>query len=363
MHLRELPTPAVVIDLDVVERNLDRMAAYCRSHDLQLRPHTKTHKTIEIANMQLERGALGLAVAKVGEAEVMVQSNTKQILVAHPIFGQEQLQRLSRIAQEIDILIAVDDEATVCAISQAAVRHGCNFGILVEFDSGFRRCGLPPGPACVQLAQVIEKLPGVSMRGLMTYFGNIWGTAQQREEQTDKTALAVEEAVDVFRAASSPLEIVSGGSTPAADFSHRMPGLTEIRPGTYVFNDLNTYYQRACLLEDCAVRVITTVISTAIPDQAILDAGSKTLSHDTLGSGPMKGYGYIVEEPTVPLLRLNEEHGYLDTTQSRRFHVGEVLSIIPNHVCTCINMHDEVFFIRNQQVMGSCKVAARGKVR
>ena len=313
--------------------------------------------------MQLVRGALGLAVAKVGEAEVMAESNAKQILIAHPIFGQEQLQRLSRITREIDILIAVDDEATVRSISDAAVRHGCNFGILVEFDAGFRRCGLPPGAACVELAQTIERLPGVNMRGLMTYFGNIWGTVQEREEQTGRTAMAVAEAVDAFRVASIPLEIVSGGSTPAAAFSHRIPGLTEIRPGTYVFNDLNTYYQGACQLEDCAVRVITTVISTAIPDQAIIDAGSKTLSHDTLGSGPMKGYGYIVEEPGVPLLRLNEEHGYLDTAQSRRFHVGEVLSIIPNHVCTCINMHDEVFFIRNEQVVSSCRVAARGKVR
>lgn len=363
MHYRELPTPAVVIDLNMVERNLDRMAAYCRSHDLYLRPHTKTHKTVEIANMQLERGALGLAVAKVGEAEVMAQSNTTQILVAHPIFGQEQLQRLSRIAREIDILIAVDDEATAHAISRAAIHHGCNFGILVEFDAGFRRCGLPPGPRCIQLAQVIEKLPGVSMRGLMTYFGNIWGTEQERREQVEKAALAVEEALDAFRAARIPLEIVSGGSTPAAAYSHRIPGLTEIRPGTYVFNDLNTYYQGACRLEDCAVRVVTTVISTAIPDQAIIDAGSKTLSHDTLGAGPMKGYGYIVEEPAVPLFRLNEEHGYLDASQSRRFQVGEVLSVIPNHVCTCINMHDEVFFIRDQQVVGSCKVAARGKVR
>jgi D-serine deaminase-like pyridoxal phosphate-dependent protein len=363
MHLRELPTPSVIIDLDVVERNLDRMAAYCRSHDLNLRPHTKTHKTIEIANMQLECGALGLTVAKVGEAEVMAQSDAKQILVAHPIFGQEPLQRLARVAQEIDVLIAVDDEATVRAISQAAMRHGCNFGILVEFDSGFRRCGLPPGPACIQLAEAIEKLPGVNMRGLMTYFGNIWGTEQERKEQVRKTALAVAEAVDALRAAHIPLEIVSGGSTPAATFSHQVPGLTEIRPGTYVFNDLNTYYQGACRLEDCAVRVLTTVISTAIPDQAIIDAGSKTMSHDALGSGPMRGYGYVVEEPQVLLLRLNEEHGYVDTTHSRRFHVGEVLSIIPNHVCTCINMHDEVFFVRGEQVVGSCKVAARGKVR
>jgi len=363
MHYRELSTPAVVIDLDAVEQNLDRMAAYCRGHNLSLRPHTKTHKTLEVARMQLERGAFGLAVAKVGEAEVMAQSGTKQILVAHPIFGQEQLGRLCRIAREIDVLIAVDNEETAKAISRAAVQHGCTLGILVEFDAGFRRCGLPPGPACTRLANTIEKLPGTSMRGLMTYFGNIWGTEEERRVQVAAAASAVEQSLEAFHTAHMPLEIVSGGSTPAAAFSHQIPGLTEIRPGTYVFNDMNTYYQGACRLVDCAVRVLTTVISTAVEGQAVIDAGSKTLSQDTLGSGPMKGYGYIVEEPSVPLFRLNEEHGYLDVSQSRRFQIGELLTVIPNHVCTCINMHDEVFVTRNEQVIGSWKVAARGKVR
>ncbi len=363
MHYRELSTPAVIVDLDVVEQNLDRMASYCRSHDIGLRPHTKTHKTLELARMQLDRGALGLAVAKVGEAEVMAQTGTKQILVAHPIFGDEKLQRLSRIAGELDVLIAIDDEATATAISHAAVEYGCTFGILVEFDAGLHRCGLPPGPACVRLARTIEKLPGLTMRGLMTYFGSVWGTEDERRREAVRTALAVEQALQSFQDARIPLEIVSGGSTPAAGFSHQIAGITEIRPGTYVFNDMNTYYQGVCRLENCAVRVVTTVISTAVQGQAVIDAGSKTLSQDALGSGPKTGHGYIVEEPTVPLVRLNEEHGYLDISQARRLHIGEVLTVIPNHVCAFINMHDEVFLIRNEQVIGSWKVAARGKVR
>lgn len=363
MHYRKLPTPALIIDLDIAERNLDRMADYCRAHNLNLRPHTKTHKTVKFARMQLERGAIGLTVAKTGEAEVMAQSGAKQILVAHPIFGQEPLQRLARIAGETDILIALDSEVTAGAISHAAVEHGCTFGILIEFDAGFGRCGLPPGKACTQLARTIEKLPGIRLRGLMTYFGNIWGSEQERRAQIDATASAVEQAVEAFQRARLPLEIVSGGSTPAASFSHLIPGLTEIRPGTYIFNDLNTYHQGVCQLEDCAARVLATVISTAVPGQAIIDAGSKTMSHDTLGSGPMKGYGYIVEAPEVPLIKLNEEHGYLDVSQPKHFHVGETVTIIPNHVCTCINMHDEVFLIRNEQVIGSWKVAARGKIR
>jgi D-serine deaminase-like pyridoxal phosphate-dependent protein len=363
MHYRELSTPAVIIDLDIVERNLDRMAAYCQSHGIGLRPHTKTHKMLEVARMQLERGALGLTVAKVGEAEVMAQSGTKQILVAHPIFGQEKLQRLAKIARELDVLIALDSEETAIGISRAAVEYGCTFGILVEFDAGLHRCGLPPGPECVQLAHAIDKLPGLKMRGLMTYFGNVWGSEAERRQETDRTALAVEQVLQSFHSAHMPVEILSGGSTPSAMFSHEIPGLTEIRPGTYLFNDMNTYYQGACRLEDCAVRVLTTVISTAVPGQAVIDAGSKTLSSDSLGSGPRKGHGFVVEEPTVPLIKLNEEHGILDISQARRLDVGEILTVIPNHVCTCINMHDEVFITRDEQVIGSWKVAARGKVR
>jgi D-serine deaminase-like pyridoxal phosphate-dependent protein len=363
MHFRELPTPAVIIDLDVVERNLDRMAAYCRQHGLQLCPHTKTHKMLEIAKMQLERGAFGLAVAKVGEAEIMAQSGTSQILVAHPIVGQEQLHRLCQLPRTVDLLVAIDDEVTAHAISTAAARHGRTIGILVEFDAGLHRCGLPPGRACVHLARSIENLPGLTMRGLMTYFGHIWGSEGERRNQIAATASAVDKAVSAFHDARLFIEIISGGSTPAAAFSHLIPGLTGIRPGTYVFNDCNTLYQGACTLDDCAVRVLTTVISTAVPEQAIVDAGSKTFSHDTLGSGPMQGYGYIVEHPEIPIFKLNEEHGFLDASKATRPHVGDVLTVIPNHVCTCINMHDEVSVIRNEQVVGAWRVAARGKVR
>jgi D-serine deaminase-like pyridoxal phosphate-dependent protein len=364
MHFRELSTPALVIDLDIVERNLDRMAEYCRKIGVNLRPHTKTHKMLELAAMQVDRGAIGLTVAKVGEAEIMASSGSKQILVAHPIFGEEKLHRLAQTARDVDVLVAVDDEATATAISQAAVAFGRTIGILVEFDAGFRRCGLPPGAACVQLARTIEKLPGVQMRGLMTYFGNVWGSVEERKREIEKVALCVEQAVGAFQEIGMPLEIVSGGSTPAAEFSHAISGLTEIRPGTYVFNDMNTYYQGACRLDDCAARVVTTVISTAVSGQAVIDAGSKTLSQDASSAGPKTGSGYIVEAPEVPLFRLNEEHGYLRTeTSSRQFKIGDVLTVIPNHVCTCINLHDEVFLTRNEQVVGSWKVAARGKTR
>lgn len=368
MNYQELSTPALTIDLNILERNLDRMAAYCRDHGLGLRPHTKTHKTREVARMQLERGAVGLTVAKTGEAEVMASAGLDGILVAYPIWGAEKLRRLAALAREHSILLSLDNEATAEGLSQAASSAGTAIGVLVEFDSGLHRCGLPPGPDCLELARKIEKMAGLKFRGLMTYPGNIWGAEDAREKEVKQVSERFEKALEPFHKAGMELEVVSGGSTPSAFMSHEIPGLTEIRPGTYVYNDLNTYYQGACRLEDCAARVVTTVVSTAVPGHAMIDSGSKTLSSDALGAGHDTGHGaghgYVVEAPDAPLIKLNEEHGYLDISKSSHaFHVGEVVSVIPNHVCACVNMHDEVFLLRDGQVEGSWKVAARGKVR
>jgi D-serine deaminase-like pyridoxal phosphate-dependent protein len=364
MHYTELTTPALTIDLEALDRNLDRMAALCREHKIGLRPHTKTHKTLEVAKKQLERGAVGLTVAKVGEAEVMARAEPAEILVAFPIFGGAKLKRLAELAGRHRILISLDSEATARELSAAVTAQKATFGVLVEFDAGLGRCGLQPGPACVELARIVQKLPGLEFRGLMTYPGNIWGTAEERQQVSDSVARAVGQALDAFEAERLPVAIVSAGSTPSAALSGRIHGITEIRPGTYVYNDLNTYYQGACTMEDCAARVVATVVSTAVPHRAIIDAGSKTLSSDLLGSGPRTGYGLVVEAPDARLVKLNEEHGYIDTTNSgHRFHVGEVVTVIPNHVCACVNLHDEIFLLRNGEYAGSWQVAARGKIR
>jgi len=364
MNYQELSTPALTIDLDILERNLDRMSAYCREHGVGLRPHTKTHKTPEVGRMQLDRGAVGLTVAKVGEAEVMAAAGLDNILIAYPIWGAEKLRRIAALARDRSILLSLDSEATAQGLSQAAGAAGATVGVLVEFDAGMRRCGVPPGPATLELARKIEKMPGLKFRGLMTFPGNIWGTEADREKEVKQVAARFEQALDPFRKAGMEVEIVSGGSTPSARLSHEIPGLTEIRPGTYAYNDLNTYYQGACGLEDCAARVVTTVVSTAVPGRAMIDAGSKTLSSDALGSGPATGHGRVMEAPDAALIKLNEEHGHLDITRSsHKFQVGEILTVIPNHVCACVNMHDEVFLLRNGQVEGTWRVAARGKVR
>jgi len=364
MRYDELSTPALTVDLDTLERNLDRMASSCRRLGVGLRPHTKTHKTPEVARLQLKSGALGLTVAKVGEAEVTAQAGLDDILIAYPILGAEKLRRLVALARWRRMIVALDSLAAEHELSRAASEQGCTVGVLVEFDVGFHRCGVEPGPPCVELASKTAGMPGLSFRGLMTYFGNVWGSKEERRAEAQKVAGKVERTLAAFRQSGLEVEIVSGGSTPSAEFAHLVPGLTEIRPGTYVYNDLNTLNQGACQLEDCAARLVTTVVSTAVPGRAIIDAGSKALPSDLLGSGSKGGYGYVVEAPDAPLIKLNEEHGHLDITRSaHKFCVGEVLTVIPNHVCTCVNMHDEVFTLRNGMVADSWRVAARGKIR
>jgi D-serine deaminase-like pyridoxal phosphate-dependent protein len=363
MHGEEVRTPALMIDLAILERNLHRVSEYCQSHNLSLRPHTKTHKTPEVARMQIDLGAVGLTVAKVGEAQVMAASDLNDILVAYPIYGRENLSRLARLARARRMTVSLDSAAVAEGVSRAAAENGASIGVLVEFDVGYGRCGLAPGSPCVQLARMIQKLPGLQFRGLMTFFGNIWGTEEERLSQTRQVARVVGQVLDAFSRERLPLEIVSGGSTPSALLAHLVPGLTEIRPGTYAYNDLNTFYQGVCQIGDCAARVVTTVVSTAVPGRAIIDAGSKTFSSDTLLSGPKTGYGYVVEFPDVTLFALDEEHGFLDiTASSHRFRVGEVLTVIPNHVCTCVNMQDEVLLLRDGQLVGEWAVAGRRKM-
>ncbi len=364
MNIREIPTPALTIDLGVMERNLGRMSERCREQRLGLRPHIKTHKTPEVARMQMDRGAMGLTVAKVGEAEVMAAAGFDDLLLAYPVWGADNLRRLGAVARQRRMLLSLDNASTAHELSRAMTAQGASIGVLVEFDAGLGRCGLEPGPDCVSLAKAINALPGLRFRGLMTYFGSIWGPEEDRRAEAERVAARVARALSAFDAARMPVEIVSGGSTPSAPLAGGIPGITEIRPGTYVYNDLNTYYQGVCKLEDCAARVLTTVVSTAVPGRAIIDAGSKTFSSDLLGSGPKSGYGYVVEAPDAKLIKLNEEHAYLDITGSAHpFRVGEVLTVIPNHVCTCVNMHDEVFLHRGGEAAGCWRVAARGKIR
>ena len=364
MHISELETPALVIDLDIMERNLARAAAYARNHGLRLRPHTKTHKTPAIGRMQLDHGAAGLTVAKVGEAEVMLAADTPDLLVAYPVVGRSKLRRLMEVSRKARVTVALDSLFAAQQLSEAACEARTSVGVLAETDVGLGRVGVDPGAALLDLAKGIQRLPQLTFEGVAFYPGHIRAMDEHGKRALSDLAGVVQRISDDFRAAGIPLRIVSGGSTPSLYYSHLVPGMNEIRPGTYVYNDLNTLVCGACGLEDCAASILVTVVSTARPGQMIVDGGSKTFSSDRLIGATEVTFGRVVEAPGCAFVKMNEEHGYIDVHQAEeRFSVGDRVHIIPNHICAAVNLHECVYGVRGEQVEQVWRVEGRGKLQ
>ncbi len=364
MHISELETPAVVVDLDVMERNLSRVADYCRAHQLLLRPHTKTHKIPELAKRQIASGATGITVAKLGEAEVMLDAGIDDILIAYPIVGPQKTLHLARIAERARIRVSLDSIDAAREISAAATRQGSKIGVLIEMDVGFERCGLSDERDLVILAHQITALPGLEFKGLMFFPGHFGVEPDERTKLRAQVNEFLERTIAAFERAGIPLAIVSGGSTPTAYEGGHFYGVNEVRPGTYIFNDRNTVAVSAATLSDCALSVVVTVVSTAVPGHAVVDGGSKTFSYDRFQGGDGRGFGIVKEDPAAEVERFSEEHGHLNIGRSERsYRVGDRISIIPNHVCTTINMHDEIYGVRGEEVQEVWRVAARGKLR
>jgi len=362
MTIHDLDTPALLIDVKVLDRNLRKMAKYCNDHKLALRPHTKTHKMPEIARHQLQHGAAGITVAKLGEAEVMADAGIEDILIVYPLWGEKKWARLVDLAARVRITVAVDSLAVAAGISQAATAAGTKIGIRAEFDTGFHRCGWPIAASSMDEIQKMIALPGLRWDGILVYPGHIMGDQTIRERDIERENETMDALFELLGSASIPYPVVSGGNTPAAFASHRFHGLTEIRPGTYVFNDRNTVDAESAEFANCALTVLVTVISTSDSQRAIIDSGSKTLSADPLLSGDRLGYGYVLGHPEFKLQELSEEHGHLTISGSSTINIGDRFKVIPNHVCTCINLHDRVFVVEGEQVVDQWKVAARGKV-
>jgi D-serine deaminase-like pyridoxal phosphate-dependent protein len=364
MFASEIDTPALVVDLNVMERNLQRVARYARDHGLRLRPHTKTHKSTRIGRRQLEGGAAGLTVAKVGEAEVMLGAEPADLLVAYPVIGRTKLTRLMEVARRTRVTVAVDSLFAARQISDAAREAEVDVGILAEFDAGFGRVGVAPGEPLVALALSIARLPRISLEGLAFYPGHIKSTDEEGLADLEQVARIVESVLADFRRADIEPRIVSGGSTPTLFHSHRVRGLNEIRPGTYVYNDLSTVRSGACALEDCAATLHCTVVSTARPGQMIIDGGSKTFSSDRLPNTAEPIFGYLMEAPAARFFKMNEEHGYVDISKAEtEFSVGDRVRIVPNHVCAAVNLHDQVYGIRGDRVEEVWQVEGRGKLQ
>ena len=335
MDAIDLDTPALYVDLDVLENNIARMQEQCRGWGVDLRPHVKTHKIPEVAQMQLDAGAIGITVAKLGEAEVLPGDD---VLVAYPLV-KAKVPRLRELAKKRRVKVAVD--------SVEVARDLQGIETLVEIDVGVGRTGAQSAEQAVAIAKACSDFQGI-------FYWPSW-----LDEAGFKAAcVKIDAVIDALSGAGFDAKIVSGGSTPGAAKTPLIPRTTEIRPGTYVFYDVSSIEAEACVEADCALRVLTTVVSTSVPGQCVIDAGSKTLSSDVaVVSGT---YGRVVGRQWT-VRKLNEEHGYVEIHGPAR--IGEKVWVVPSHVCPTVNLHDEVWYGRRGRVEGNWKVAARGKVR
>jgi D-serine deaminase-like pyridoxal phosphate-dependent protein len=364
MNVCELDTPALVVDLDILEKNLKEMSAYCALHGLTLRPHTKTHKIPAIAAMQVRSGARGITVAKLGEAEVMARHGLDDIMIAYPIVGAAKLARLVELTEKARITVSTDSLFVAEQISHAVHAAGKRIGMLAEMDAGLRRCGVQTPEELAALARAMVDLPGIDFLGFMFFPGQIRVPPAAQAPILEKIDSRLCEAKEALQRSGIEVRIVSGGSTPTAGRSHHMKSVTEIRPGTYVFNDMNTAAIGAADISSCALTVHVTVVSTAVKGRAVMDGGSKTFSSDPLRGAEGKGFGCPLEDPSVILESMSEEHWHLNIeAASRPLKIGDRLRFIPNHVCTAVNLHNELWGVRGDEVTEHWVIEGRGRVR
>ncbi|MDZ4849793.1 MAG: alanine racemase [Pirellulaceae bacterium] len=362
MKLAEIPTPALVVDLAIVQQNIDRLASYASKHRLNVRPHTKTHKNREMATMQLAAGAIGLTMAKVGETEVLADL-CDDLLIAYPMVDGPRVQRIAELARTRTIRVAVDSIFAADAIATAARSAKSTVGLLVEIDVGMGRVGVATPSDALKLAEHISSLQGVRLDGLMCYPGQIWAAADEQAAALGWVAEKLHETLDLWKQNGLQAKIVSGGSTPTAYQSHLVPQYTEIRPGTYIFNDVNEWRGGFAAFDDCAARIIATVVSDAVPNQVVIDGGTKTFTSDLCHPAKESGHGFMVEYPLAKIVRLSEEHGQVDvSTLEQRPKVGERVSVIPNHICPCVNLQDRIWLLESDGNVSPICVDGRGKL-
>ena len=359
--LAALDTPALVVDLDIMERNLSRAAAYAAAHGLALRPHVKTHKSPYVGARQVALGSAGLTCATPFEAEVM-SDVTNDILVAYPPVGHARAARLVALPEAVRLTVALDSAQAIADIGHAATGARRQVGVYVELDLGMHRVGVTGVDEAVALARRVREHPALEFAGIAFYPGHVREPVGDQDSKLRALSNALAVALQQFRSAGISVGVVSGGSTPTLWRTHEVEGVTEFRPGTYVYNDRTTAALGACDLGDCALTVLATVISTAVPGQAVIDAGCKSLGREPMLGAEGEGFGQLLEYPEVTVQRLSEEHGVLDLTHSAwQPQVGDRVRVIPNHVCIVVHLNDVVHGVRKGDLEGVWPVAARGR--
>jgi D-serine deaminase-like pyridoxal phosphate-dependent protein len=351
-RVEDLETPVPIIDIDVVQHNVAKWQQRCDGLGIANRPHIKTHKLAGLAQYQLDAGAKGITVQKLGEAEVMADAGITDMLLTFNVVGRRKLDRLASLVRRTDFSVVADNDEILLGLGEAGAAAGRPIKVLVECDTGAHRNGVLSPQAALELAQKIDKTKGLSFGGLMTYAAA--GQRLQAEEFLVK-------ARDLCRKAGLATEIITTGGSPDMWKDDGLASITEYRAGTYIYFDRSLVARGTCSHEDCALHVLTTVVSRPAGDRAIIDAGTKSLTSDLLG---LEGYGVEHDLGDARVYNANEEHGFLDISHlDNKPRVGDLLKITPNHVCPVTNLFDKVVFVRGNDVLGAVKVDARGLVQ
>ncbi len=359
VKLYDLDTPALLVDLDLLEQNLVDMASAVLSGGKRLRPHTKTHKTLEIAQRQLAAGATGLTVAKLGEAEVYAERGIDDLFIANQIIGAQKVARLIDLAGRVRVRVGVDSQECAAPIAQAASEAGLTIALMMEVDTGLGRAGVRTSQEAVELALFIDKTVGIELVGVFTHEGHIYKATDQGAGARDAES-RIGAVVDAIRAAGVSLQEISMGSTPGAKHLANEPLPTELRPGVYVFYD-RSQIQFGVPVEHCALSVLATVTSIRSDGRMILDAGTKSLASDS--PFPDKTTGQIIGHPELTMVGFSEEHAHVQIDSPTMLQVGDKVRIIPNHACTCVNMHEEMIAVRGEEIEAHWAIIGRGKIR
>jgi D-serine deaminase-like pyridoxal phosphate-dependent protein len=353
MHIDELDTPHLVVDLDGLEDNLDRYQSYFSKHDIGLRPHIKTHKCLTIAHMQMTRGAMGITCQKLGEAEVMVAGGVdRDVLIPFNIIGRQKLERLTALTRRTRLTVAADSAVTIAGLSAATTAAGVCVGVVIELGGG-GRCGVETPELAGELAALTDSLPGLELRGVMIM------------PAPPEIRPFLQECLAQFDAQGLPYPIVSGGSTPAAFTSHEIPELTEFRAGEYPVGGMKHLQLGTHTVEQCAGRVLMTCVSRPTTGRAIFDGGSKSMSAATFNDDERGSLmGHIIEFPEARFSGASEEHAQVDVSRcDPQPQIGDRVQVIPVHPCPTFNEHDLIAAVRGDLVEAFWPVHARGAIR
>jgi D-serine deaminase-like pyridoxal phosphate-dependent protein len=356
MAVAELDTPALLLDLDTLERNIQKMASFFAARPVALRPHAKTHKCPRIALRQLSAGAIGITCAKVGEAEVMAAAGVGDILIANQVTGSVKIDRLTDLAAHSKLMVAVDDATNVAELGAACRAKGVMLRILVEVDIGMGRCGVRPGKAALELARQVSGEPHLEFAGLMGYEGHLVmvENAGERKQRVGEAFVALAEARELLEREGLTVAIVSGGGTGTYDLTSQVAPVTEIQAGSYVLMD--STYRRIRPEFETALTVLTTVVSRPEPDRVVTDAGLKVMTKEF-------GWPVPLDVPGASVRYLSEEHGVLSLADPAAVTLrpGDKVRFLPSHCCTTVNLHDVFHVIRDGRLVDVWPVAGRGR--